>query len=124
MSSHTAICCRNGSAKPGVALATELRRMGAAVDLLYTGKLDKQFKRAKLDDPAIILTIREDMTCRMWFRWRKAVECSLQDARHYLVWLADETDLIADPPDFMLDDQTPAPPEPPGSRTRRTEGAP
>jgi hypothetical protein len=81
--------------------------MGEAVDLLYAGKLDRQFNRAKKAGAAVILTVEAGEQCRLWRRWTGSVGMPLRDAEHYLTWLAqDETqvlpeDVIPDPPAYF-----------------------
>lgn len=104
MSAHIAICSHGASSTAALVLATKLRGMRESVDLHYSGKLDRQFARARRSNPSTILTIREDMTCRLWFRWKPAVEASLPDATAYLCWMADDADVLPDPPDYLLAD--------------------
>ena len=103
-----AICFRDDMR--GMVLACELRRMGEAVSTFFTGKVDKQFKRAQADGARIILMLRPDMTCRIWWRWRSAVETTFEDVRQYLLWLADESDneeLFPQPPEYLLQGMIP-----------------
>ena len=106
--SYVAICCRRESAEAGLVLATTLRRMGEPVSLQYSGKLNRQFEREKNAGAHTILTIREDMTCRLWFRRVRGVETNLSDASHYLTWMAEEGDTIPDPPDYLIDSVMPS----------------
>lgn len=98
---HIAICWEKGLQWTALALATDIRRAGAAVDYMLSGKAQRQFERAKRDGANEIITVREE-DCRVWRRYGRSVTGTLEEVRHYELWLADETDSLPDPPDHML----------------------
>jgi len=83
-------------------LSTLLRRNGQITDCFLSGKLDKQFKKAKTNNSDEIISIYDTGNCRVYRPPFKALDCTLDELTQYFQWLYDETDSIPDPPEYMI----------------------
>lgn len=104
---HVAICFERGHAPAATTLALILRRAGITSDLAFSGKADKQFKRAHKDGAATIITILSDTATRMWRDWGRGVTDTTDAIRDYLLWLYEEDDTLPDPPAHLYSEDLP-----------------
>lgn len=99
---HYAICWERGREFDALTIATALRRSGIATDCALSGKAAKQFDRAKRDGAFCIATVRQDGSLRVWHKWRSGIDATRDDFIAYARWIDDDTDTLAEPPEYMI----------------------
>jgi len=103
MGSYYAVTWHPGQQMAALRLATQMRRVGISTDYALQGKPQRQFDKAKDSGAAVIITIRGANDARIWWRWRKGVDCLPSEALAYALWLEDDTDQLPEPPPYLLE---------------------